>query len=223
MVAAMSERAPGARLHSVTGRFHRPVGGAFAVEAAVARTGRTITGLSAQATTEKGVHAEATAIYGTAPSGGWPVFAPEPPAAPPPEECELFAIPPEFVPISVYMQIRPVGPNRPYAGGKEPELTAWIRLVEDDRPPDLLRFILLMDALAPAYAAVLSDLVLVPTVEFTVRPGDALATAASPWVLLRARTRAAGPDGWNEEEIDAWGPDGAHLGSARQLRVARSA
>jgi hypothetical protein len=221
MVLAMAEQAPEARLHSVTGRFHRPVTGMFGVEATLARAGKTAVMLSARAASEAGTHAEATAVFGAPRDGNWPAVAPLPPAAPPPEDCELFTIPREFVPIAEYMQIRPVGPNRPYAGGSQPELTAWIRLVEDDRPPDLLRFVLLLDGLAPAYAAVLDGLALVPTVELTVRPGVALAGAASPWVLLRARTRAASPDGWNDEEIQAWGPDGRYLGSGQQLRLVR--
>nr|WP_275563840.1 acyl-CoA thioesterase domain-containing protein [Streptomyces sudanensis] len=131
-------------------------------------------------------------------------------------------MPPEFVPISVSMEIRPVGTARPYAGGPDPELVAWVRLLEDDAPPDVFRFVFLMDALAPSYAAVLSELVLVPTVELTVRPGAGLAGASSPWVLLRARTLAATPGGWVDEQIDAWGPDGTHLGTAHQLRVVRA-
>jgi hypothetical protein len=118
------------------------------------------------------------------------------------------------------MEIRPVGHNRPYAGCPEPELTAWIRLTEDDEPPDAYRLLLLMDALAPSYAAVLTDLQLIPTVELTVRPGQGLQHASSPWILLQARTRWANPDGWMDEQIDAWDPDGIHLGSAHQLRIA---
>ena len=80
-----------------------------------------------------------------------------------------------------------------------------------------------MDALPPSYAAILSALAPIPTVELTVRPGQSLARASSPWVLLHARTRAASADGWIDEEIHAWGPDGAHLGSAQQLRLMRPA
>jgi len=221
MVSAMTEHAPGVGLRSVTGRFYRPVTGEFSVEAGVVRVGRAASTVWARAAGERGVHVEATALFGPSVSGTWPAVCPAPPAAPPPEECELFAIPPEFVPIAAYLQIRPVGPNRPYAGGVDPELTAWIRLTEDDRPPDLLRFVLLMDGLAPAYTAVLTDLMLVPTVEFTVRPAAGLAEAGSPWVLLKARTRAASLDGWNEEEIQAWGLNGEYLGSAQQLRMIR--
>lgn len=222
MVSAMAERAPGASLRSVTGRFYRPVSGEFGIETEVVRNGRTSATVSAWASGERGVHVEATAVFGPAGASRWPAVAPRPPVAPPPPDCEEFAIPPEFVPIAAYMQIRPVGPARPYAGGTEPELTAWIRLTEDDLPPDLLRFILLMDGLAPAYAAVLSDLVLIPTVEFTVRPAAALDKAASPWVLLSARTLAAEADGWNTEQIRAWSLGGAYLGSAQQLRMTRA-
>ena len=78
---------------------------------------------------------------------------------------------------------------------------------------------MLADALAPAYSAVLSDLVMVPTVELTARPGVGIASSSSPWVLLRATSDAVAADGWVNERIDAWGPDGTHLGGAHQLRV----
>jgi hypothetical protein len=84
------------------------------------------------------------------------------------------------------------------------------------------RFIFLMDVLAPSCTAVLSTLVLVPTVELTVRPGAGLSGASSPWILLRARTFAATPGGWVNEQIAAWGPDGTHLGTAHQLRLVRA-
>lgn len=222
LVSAMAEKVPDSPLRSVTGRFHRAVRGEFAVDADVVRSGRAVTVARAFATAAGEPRAEATATYGGSPGGNWPELAPAPPAAPPPGDCDRYVIPPDFVPISRFMEIRPVGPNRPYAGGTVPELTAWVRLVEDDQPPDPLRFVLLMDALAPSYSAVLSDLVLIPTVEITVRPSAALARAAAPWILLRARTLAAEPDGWNEETIDAWGADGAYLGTTRQLRLVRA-
>ncbi len=222
MAAAMQGDAPGIPLRSVTARFHRPIGDEFRLETSTVRAGRSVTALTARAVTARGIHVDASAVLGPPGTAEWPAFAPTAPDAPPPEECEIFAIPPEFVPISSYLEIRPVGPHRPYAGGTEPELTAWIRLLEDEEPPDALRFVLLMDSLAPSYAAVLSTLALVPTVELTVRAGANLGRAASPWILLRARTRAATADGWVDEEIDAWGRDGAHLGSAHQLRIIRS-
>ncbi|MGW1073744.1 thioesterase family protein [Streptomyces sp. NPDC002537] len=222
MTAAMRSEVPDIPLRSVTARFQRTIGDEFRVETSLARAGRTVTAMTARAVTAKGTHVEASAVFGAPKPAEWRTFAPTAPTAPPPEDCEIFAIPPEFVPISRYLEIRPVGTARPYAGGPEPELVAWIRLLEDERPPDAARFVLLMDSLAPSYAAVLSTLALVPTIELTVRPGENLERAASPWILLRARTRTAGSDGWVDEEIDAWGRDGAHLGSARQLRIIRT-
>ena len=222
MVSAMAEQAAaGTSLHSVTGRFRQPVTGEFRVEAALVQAGKTASVVSARAASNAGTHAEATAVFGPPRDGAWPTVAPPPPAAPPPEDCGQLTIPAEFVPISAYLEIRPVGPDRPYAGGSQPELTAWIRLVEDDRPPDLPRFVLLLDGLAPSYAAVLTSLVLIPTVELSVRPAPSLAVTTSPWVLLHARTRSASQDGWSDEEILAWDRDGRYLGSAQQLRVIR--
>ncbi|MFD0381888.1 thioesterase family protein [Streptomyces stramineus] len=222
LTSAMRGEAAGLPLQSVTARFDRPIGAEFRVETSKIRAGRSITVCAARAVSGKGIHVDATAVHGTPAPSTWQPFAPAAPVAPPPEECEIFAIPPEFVPISAYMEIRPVGTARPYSGGAEPELTAWIRLLGDEEPPDTARFIFLMDALAPSYAAVLSTLAAVPTVELTVRPSANLVRAASPWILLRATTRSASADGWVDEQLDAWGPDGTHLGSARQLRVVRA-
>jgi Thioesterase-like superfamily len=221
LTAAMRRGAPdGARLRSASARLYRPLGGAFGLETALLRPGR-VTRLAAQASAHGRVHADASAIFAAEESAACPPITPLPVPAPPPSDCELFVIPPEFVPISAFMEIRAVGQNRPYAGCSAPELTAWIRLTEDEEPPDACRLILLMDALAPSYAAVLTDLRPIPTVELTVRPGHGLQRASSPWLLLHARTRCANAAGWVEELIDAWDPDGVHLGSASQLRVVR--
>ncbi|MFD6467035.1 thioesterase family protein [Streptomyces goshikiensis] len=223
LTAAMQEKAPGAELVSVTGRFGRTIDAPLRITTELTHAGRSSTIVSGRAESDRGPLLDSWAVF--APSGGdvsWPEVSIPIPEVPGPEECEPFAIPKEFVPITTSMEIRPVGSSRPYAGGEEAELVAWVRLVEDDSPPDVLRFVFLMDALAPSYAAVLSTLALVPTVELTVRPGVGLAKASSPWLLLRATTRQAATSGWSVEWIDAWDAAGAHLGSAQQLRMVRT-
>lgn len=221
LATAMRRQAPpGSQLRTATTRLHHPLTTSFEIETAVERTGPTAA-LAAHARQDGVIHATATGVFGATRPAFAPAFSPSPPAAPPISDCERFVVPPDFVPISAFMEIRPVGPNRPYAGGHQPELTAWIRLLEDDEPPDAHRLMLLMDALAPSYAAVLTDLRLIPTVELSVRPSPALEEANSPWILLHAASRWASDDGWLQEDIDAWTPDGVHLGSATQLRLVR--
>jgi hypothetical protein len=222
MTSAMQRQTAGEPLRSVTARYHRAIAGEFRIEVTPIRSGQAVRTLAARATGENGLYTDATGVFGPSLHAGWPLVAPRPPAAPSPIDCAVFPVPPEFARISAYLEIRPVGPNRPYGAGAEPALTAWVRLREDVRPPDTSRLILLMDALAPSYAAILSALAPIPTVELTVRPSENLAGASSPWVLLQARTRAASAGGWIDEEIQAWGPDGAHLGSAQQLRLIRA-
>lgn len=163
----------------------------------------------------------ASAVFGPAVSAGSPAVSQPMPEAPPPLDCELYRIPADFVPISSQIEIRPVGTARPFAGGPQPELTAWIRLVSDDCPPTPSRLLFLMDSLAPSYAAIFTSLALIPTVELSVSLRDELAAAVSPWVLVRATTRSAESSGWTTEDLDCWSPAGAHLGSARRLRFAR--
>jgi hypothetical protein len=112
-----------------------------------------------------------------------------------------------------------VGDARPYAGGDDPELLAWIRFVEDDDPPDVLRLVTLADALAPSYAAVLIEPLVLPTLQLEVRPTAAAGATTSPWVLIRARSTSVTADGWVDERIDLWSPDGRHLAAANQSRL----
>jgi len=162
----------------------------------------------------------ASAVFGHNPASDTrPEYPPMPNVASP-DRCEPFAIPTEFVPISRHLEIRPTDDHRPFAGGDVATLTAWIRLVEDDEAPDALRLITLLDALAPSYAAVLSDLVAIPTIELSVRISSRGALATSPWILLRASTLLV--DGnWLDERIDAWAPTGEHLAAANQVRLVR--
>lgn len=220
LTSAMRDLVPGAALRSVTGQFVKPIRDGAEVEARLIRRGRLVAVTAATAASVGSVNLTASGVFGSAGCVAWASFAPPPvPAAPTPEECDVFVIPVEFVPFARHTEVRPVGTARPFAGGSIPELTAWIRFVADDYPPDPLRLITLLDALPPSYAAVMSAPAFVPTVELTVRPSAGLERASAPWVLVRTRTRSAGPDGWIDETIDAWGLDGVHLGSAQQLRV----
>jgi hypothetical protein len=205
-------------VRSATGRLHRPITEAFTTRISRPRRGRA-TAEAVLSDPHRSVVASASMVSSPRRALSLPPIAPQPPPAPPALDGERFVIPPEFVPISVYMDIRPVGKNRPYAGGTHPELTAWLRLTEDDRPPDLHRLILLMDALAPSYAAILASPQPIPTVELTVRAGDGLPRAVSPWILVHATTIWASADGWLHEHLDAWDPTGAYVASADQLRT----
>lgn len=220
LTAAMATHAPGHTLRAATGLFHRPLRDGFTVITDLHRRGSRATTVAASAVGTAGeVLLSATAVFGPASAVNRPVPGPTPPRdAAHPEAWDVFEVPVEFVPIAAATEIRPVGPHRPYAGGNFAELTAWVRMVDDDTPPDALRLIFLLDSLAPSYAALLDELRPAPTVELSVRPQPAEPT--SPWVLLQARTLAA-HDGWVDEHIDAWDLDGTHLGSAHQLRFVR--
>lgn len=219
LTAAMERRAEGRVLRWVSGAFRRPLRDAFDIEVETDGAGRSVRWLSARALAAGTTSIEARAVFAAPSRARAAPMAPPPPLAPPALDCPTFTVPPELVPFARRTEIRPVGAPRPFAGLAEPELVAWLRLVDDDAPIDAARLVLLMDALAPSYAAVLATPTPVPTLTFTVTPGAGLAGATSPWLLLRARTDLASRDGWLMERLDAWSPEGAHLGSAEQVRV----
>jgi hypothetical protein len=205
-------------VRSATVRLHHPVNRAFTVAITRPRRGRA----SADAWSEDPdslLMASASLVTAAGRPPSLPPVAPDCPAVPPPGECEHLDIPAGLVPIGGFLEVRPADDARPYAGGARPVLTAWLRLAEDDQPPDLYRLIMLMDGLAPSYAAILTAPRPIPTVELTVRCADDLRPATSPWVLLRASTGWVSADGWLNEHLDAWDPAGEHLASADQLRT----
>lgn len=219
LTAAMRNRSPGRVLRQVTGRFQRALREPFTLDVSNPSAGRNVSWLDACAAEGNRVAISANALFTMPSQGSGTGFAPQMPVVSPPSQCPVFSIPAAFVPFARHTEIRPVGKVRPFSNAVEPELIAWVRLVDDDLPPDDARLVLLMDALAPSYSAVLGAPVPMPTVTYTVTPGSGLAQASSPWVLLYARTDACRSDGWIRERLEAWAPDGTHLGSAEQLRV----
>ena len=220
------------RLRSVTGRLHRAVRDPFLVVSRTDAATRSTTAASARIVAAADEHtaadgsgssplASATALFGADGPAGGPTILPTPPPVPTWREGTLFNPPPSLVPVSEYYELRVTGTNRPFAGGTEARLTAWVRLTEDELPPDELRLLFLVDALAPSYAALLSAPQAIPTVELSAHfSGE---RAVSQWVLVDAATTVATPDGWITETINVWGEDGSHLIEARQLRLVRPA
>lgn len=227
MAAGLRVAEPTLPLRSISGRLHRSVRDPFAVSVTPDVTTRSTASYSsrilpaASPTASDAALASATALFGSDADTPVAAFSPRAPLVPEWREGELFRPPPAFVPVGGHTEIRALGPNRPFAGGADPTLTAWIRMVEDDLPPDELRLLFLVDALAPSYAATLSRPAGVPTVELSAHfSGGA---AVSPWVLVEAHTTAVTAGGWVTETINVWGEDSAHLVEARQLRLVRPA
>jgi hypothetical protein len=220
MVTLASAEAPGWRPRAVTGHFHRPAMERLALGVEVTRRGRMLTSLTVQAIGGRGLTADAVVLLAADRGAANPiVISPPAPDVPSPEVLERFEVPREFVPIADQTEIRPIGPNRPFAGGNQPELLAWIRIVGDDAAPDIPRLTFLLDALAPAHSAVLRDPAAMPTVQLAANFGSEPAATDSAWVLLRATSTAADAAGWLQEDLDAWSSSGIHLASARQIRM----
>lgn len=218
LTAALCERSQGRVLQHVSCQYRRALREPFTIDVSESLAGKSVSWLSADALEGDRVAISAKAVFSAPGQPRRSPHAPAVPEVPPPSQCPVFRVPLEIAPFSRHTEIRPVGLVRPFGGHATPELLAWLRLVDDDLPPTAARLMVLMDALAPSYAAVLHKPMAIPSVTFTVTPGSGLKDVASPWVLLRARTDACGADGWLLERMDAWSEDGAHLGSAEQLR-----
>ena len=209
------------RLVAVTARFIRPLAWPIVVDADVVRNGKTLTIACATASSQSGTSLEATATFGIGAARNIPVFAPEMPAGiVKRSQAAVFAIPPEFVPISRRMEIRAATKELPYSGSADPTLCGWVRLT-DEVPATDERITILIDSLAPSYTALLTELKAVPTVEMSVQLSAGAAESTFDWVLIRATTTSADARGFVRETIDMWTEEGQYLASCTQLRIVR--
>ncbi|MBP0450809.1 MULTISPECIES: thioesterase family protein [unclassified Kitasatospora] len=158
----------------------------------------------------------ATALFGTA--GDKPTLqAPAAPVVPAPEDCPDAGFPARMFPYTGHFETRMAGEERPFGGGTNPEMTAWIRLREPDLTPAGAALVLL-DAMPPAVYAATSELVSVPTAEYSVHFADGLSFAGSgDWALVRVNTDQAS-DSWAVESSSMWSADGTLLAVGRQTR-----
>lgn len=120
----------------------------------------------------------------------------------------------DVMPFARHLDIRPLGEQRPLAGGPDPALRAWIRPAEAV-PYGPALAVLLLDALAPSLYATLTEPVVIPTIEFTAHftgleePG--------PWYHVQQRTVWSTPI-LCVDEAELHAPDGRLLAHSRQLR-----
>lgn len=206
-------------LRSVHARFVRPIRNSLSIEDTQHQKGRLVDSAATSLSTDGKLALMIDATFGR-PSMVAVADQPSMPDVKEPAEYDEFMIPTEFVPFAQFLEIRPTTVDRPFAAGESSQLQAWIRLL-DDEVVDLARLIVLFDSLAPSAAASLTDFVAIPTIELTVRPSPNLSRTSSPWILLDT-VSVVSEDGWVDETLTAWGPNGDHLGSARQLRLMTS-
>jgi acyl-Coa thioesterase superfamily protein/acyl-CoA thioesterase superfamily protein len=217
VASSMRNGVPEHSLRSITGQFHRPIRGTFAIESRVIRTGRNTGALQATGTGSEGICLTATAIFGSDQESGAPVYSPDAPDVPGPDSLPTLELA-DKIPVLSQIDLRPIGEVRPYAGAAEPTTAAWMRIKGRDAPIDPYSVIFFLDALPPSYTVVLTQPRPAPTLEFSAHVTSSVPT--SPWVLVQARTVRATEGGWLTESVDAWDPDGVHLGAAQQLRLA---
>lgn len=205
----------------LTAHLVRPVTERLDVRAELAHEGRATQLATATATSGGRTAAVATAVLAAPRRPDVPTDPGRPPVVDIPlDRARRFVVPPEFVPISTRIEIRPATAPLPFSASTEPNLCAWIRLNERVEDP-WERLLVLSDALAPSFSAVLSELRTIPTVRTTVRFTPAVATAEVDWVLVDSTTVDASDDGWLTEDIRIWTPDGVPLATSSQLRTIR--
>lgn len=217
LAMSMQRLDPERELISATATLHRALRGPEPVDltAAIQRRGHSLTTCVAEASILGEVHVSATAILGTPAEPVIPAPSRPAPEVPRPEECEVFAVPAEFVPVAAHNEFRVIGANRPYAGGDDPTLLAWVRFTGEETVLEPAHVIFLMDALAPSFSAVMPTLAPIPTIEWSVQ---LIGRPCSWWLLLEASTVAGRPDGWIVEHLTAWDESGRQVATAVQTR-----
>ncbi|TLF67248.1 thioesterase family protein [Nocardia asteroides NBRC 15531] len=195
----------------------RPATGAFTLRATEKPVGRTTTVLDVVAEQDGAPVAAATVVLGAAGTSAIAAHTARPaPPVPAPEDCPLFQLPPEIVPVGAHFAIRPAAGPLPLSGADEAMMCAWITL-EPALPVDAPSLAILADALPPGLFPLLTAPVAVPTVTLSLHLHAAVADLGAGPVLVRA-VNVSTDAGWSVDDIDLWDRDGVLLASARQTR-----
>jgi acyl-CoA thioesterase len=234
--AGMTPRALSARFHGAADS--EPL----SMVAEIERPGAA-TAILTTATRQNDATVLSTVTTMTAPRSGPSLQHVRPPAPLPPEDCDVFELPVDFVPFGAHIEIRPAGGALPMAGSDLAEMQAWLRLraplpatrgtgVEPPAPDggersprsggmiavDAAVAVMLVDALPPGIFPRLTTPIAVPTVELSVHFHLDLESAPiEDWVLAIQRNLSCS-DGWCVDETELWSRDGRLLVQGRQLR-----
>jgi acyl-CoA thioesterase len=207
----------------VSGFFLRPGSpGPVEIRTEVIQAGRTTAFGQASLCRDGKELLRATAAYtdldAAAGRGGPSYSGGEPPALPPPGQCQaIFAG--TKPPITMIERIEyrysevPGWVTRTPPSGT-PVYTGWMRFA-DGREPDLLSLPMFVDAVAPAVLEI--GVRAMTTVELTVH---LRARPAPGWLAFRTLTRHLA-DGYFEEDAEIWDSAGRMVAQSRQLAVAR--
>ena len=205
---------------SITVHYLRPgsAGLDCEVDAAIVRSGRSLSTARATLSQEGKPRLEVIAALGALGEPAPPRLTVPPPSIPPPQQCidrsgEQQGI---DLPILQRLEIR-LHPDEAHAGAAgRAQVTGWIRL-RDGREPDSHAVVLFADAFPPAIFGLLGVVGWVPTLELTVhvrrRP-------APGWLLGQFHTRDLA-DGRMIEDGKLWDSSGTLVARARQLALVR--
>lgn len=180
------------------------------------RSGSSISTVAVEAFQDGGLKATASVIFG-AEREGIDYEGLAMPDVNPPEECQTLGDKPDSAGGVIHtIDYRLAGGAIPFSGADTGELLMWMRLVEE-QPIDLDLATVLADGCPPALAPILTEPLLIPSVEINIHFADVEAGARSPWALGHVRTtRSVG--GYASEDGALWTPTGELILQTRQLR-----
>ncbi|MFD4440157.1 acyl-CoA thioesterase [Nocardia sp. NPDC058519] len=195
----------------------RPATGAFTLRATEHTVGRSTTILDVMAEQDGAPVAAATVTLGAPGATAIPAHSARPaPHVAAPQDCALFQLPPEIVPVGAHFVIRPAAGPLPLSGADEAMMCAWIAL-DPALPVDAPSLAVLADALPPGLFPLLTAPVAVPTVTLSLQLHADLVDLGDAPVLVRAANVSSG-GGWSVDDTDIWDGAGVLLATARQTR-----
>lgn len=189
------------------------------VDAAMLRSGRSLSTVRAALSQADGTRIEALAAMGVLDAAAEPRLEPPPPDLPPPDACVPRSGGEQGVvlPIVERLDVR-LHPDEARAGhAGRARVSGWIRF-RDGRDPDPLSLLLFADAFPPAVFGLLGAVGWVPTVELTVQLRH---RPAPGWVRAEFVTTDLS-DGRLIEDGRLWDARGRLVAQSRQLALVRT-
>lgn len=212
---------PARAVRSFTTHFVAPAAiGPITLRTAVERTGRRMSVVSARAEQNGTLVALSLAAFSTAWDGLEFDDAPTP-ATKSPEEGFLVPMGETSPAFLRNVELSATVGDPMFSGSDRALVGGWIRMTEP-APADAPMIAMFMDAFAPAVWPVATQLVISPTIDFTIHFRTALpreTTAPDAWHFGTFHSSLA-REGFFEEDGELWSADGTLVAQSRQLALA---
>jgi acyl-CoA thioesterase len=203
-------------LRSAQVSFAGPATGRLRLKPSVLRRGKSTVFTSTDLSGDDGFATRAMLCFGAARSSIMAVDTVGAQTPAPPDQCPpFFNGAPPFLHFLQHIEGKSAGPNLPFSGAAEPDMTIWLRHRDPALKPSLVSLLALADAPPPGVLAMAAKPGAISTMTWSIDLLTDRIETEDGWWLVRVKADNAA-DGYTSQAMTVWNAKGVPTMISRQ-------